>query len=169
MVVAFERYEARSGDEARDQLDFVFVQVKLTLVEITVHIRIGEEDFCCAAFDDDVEDVGTLEFVERLRRKDHRGIVFAPGLQGLDDIPLDAGVLEEHPGLVDEERFEHRGDLAVGDDRVGPVQDVEEQWFQEFRILAHVLKVEALKRRERNAIFCVVEEESELTAACPFG
>src|SRR5882762_6736236 len=49
------------------------------------------------------------------------------------------------------------------------MQDVEEQWFQKFRVLAHALEVEALKARERNRVLDVVEEESELATSGPFG
>src|SRR6202041_810119 len=49
------------------------------------------------------------------------------------------------------------------------MQDVEEQRFQEFRVLAHALEIEALKARERNRVFGVVEEKSELSASGPFG
>ena len=49
------------------------------------------------------------------------------------------------------------------------MQDVEEQRFQEFRVLAHALEVEALKARKRNRVLGVVEEKAELAAASPFG
>src|SRR5271163_742535 len=49
------------------------------------------------------------------------------------------------------------------------MQDVEEQRFQKFRVLAHALEVEALKAGERNGVLGVVEEESELAASGPFG
>src|SRR5580693_774134 len=48
------------------------------------------------------------------------------------------------------------------------MQDVEEQRFQKFRILAHALEVEALKARERNRVLGVVKEESELATSGPF-
>src|SRR5271163_1047986 len=49
------------------------------------------------------------------------------------------------------------------------MQNVEQQWLQEFRVLAHALEVEALKARERDRVLGVVEEESELAASGPFG
>src|SRR5271163_2267398 len=49
------------------------------------------------------------------------------------------------------------------------MQNVEQQWLQEFRVLAHALEVEALKAGERNRVLGVVEEESELAASGPFG
>src|SRR5208282_1980720 len=41
--------------------------------------------------------------------------------------------------------------------------------FQKFRVLAHPLEVEALEAGKRNRVPGVVEEESELAAAGPFG
>ncbi len=79
------------GDEAGNQFDFGFVQMKLPTVEVAIHVRVGEEDFGGAAFDDYVEDFRALEFVERLRRENHGGVVFSPGLECFDHVPLDAG------------------------------------------------------------------------------
>src|SRR5229473_5841258 len=47
------------------------------------------------------------------------------------------------------------------------MQDVEEQRLQQFRVLAHALEVETLEARERNSVFGVIEEKSELAAASP--
>ena len=41
------------------------------------------------------------------KRQDHGGVVLAPGLEGFDDVPLNAGILEEHPRFIDEEGFEN--------------------------------------------------------------
>src|SRR5580700_1926755 len=157
------------GNQVRNEFDFGFVQVKLPPVEIAVHIGIREKNLCRAAFDDDLEDVRALQLIERLRREDHGGIVLAPGLQGLDHIALDAGILEKHPGFVDEKSFENRASLAIRDNGIRAMQDVEEQRFQEFRIPAHALEVEGLEARKRNGVFGVVEQKPELPAAGPFG
>src|SRR5260370_12553985 len=119
--------------------------MKLATIEVAVHMGVGEEDFGRAAFDDYIEDVRALEFVERLRREHHGGVVFPPSLECLDDISLDGRVLQEDPRLVDEESFENGANLPVRDDGVGAMQDVEEQRLQEFGVLTHTLKVEALK------------------------
>ena len=55
------------------------------------------------------------------------------------------------------------------DDGVRAMQDVEEQRFEKFRVLAHLLEVETLEAGERNRVFGVVEEETELAASRPFG
>ena len=54
-------------DEAGDQLNFRFVQVKLPAVEVPVHVGIREKNLRGTALNDYVEDVRALEFVERLR------------------------------------------------------------------------------------------------------
>src|SRR5580692_4531251 len=119
--------------------------MKLPPVELAVHVRIGEKDLRCAALEDDVEKVGAAQVVERLRGKDHGGVVLAPSLEGFNDVPLDAGVLQEHPGFIDEEGFEDRRDSPVANHDVGTMKDVEQQRFQQFRVLAHALKVETLE------------------------
>ena len=93
--------------------------------------------------------------------------MLAPSLQGFDDVALNARVLQEHPGFIDEEGFENRGDLAVRDDRIRTMQNVKEQRLQKFRVLAHALEVEALEAREGNRVLDIVEEKSELAAASP--
>src|ERR1700678_1608720 len=91
-----------------------------------------------------------------------------PSFQCFDNIFLNARVLEKDPRLVNEERFECRRDLAVGDDGICSMQDVTERRLEDFMVLAHFLKVEALELRERNGVFGIVEEKSELPAASPF-
>src|SRR5882762_1497699 len=141
--------------------------MKLATIEIAVHIGVGEEDFGRATFDDYIEDLRPLEFVEGLRGEDHGGVVLAPCLEGLKDVPLNAGVLQKYPRFVDEEGFENRRNLAVRDDGIGAMQEVEEQRLQELRVLTHTLEVEALKAGKRNCVLGVVEKESELAAASP--
>src|SRR5260370_27444465 len=94
--------------------------------------------------------------------------MFASRFEGFDDVSLNAGVLQKYPGFIDEERFENRGNLAVGDDGIGAMQDVEEQRFQKLRVLAHPLEVEALKAGKRDRVLGIVEEKTELTTARPF-
>src|ERR1700722_20248491 len=141
--------------------------MKLAAVQIAVHVGVCQEYFCGAAFDDYVEDVRALQFIKGLRREDHGGVVLAPGLEGLDDVPLNDGVLQEHPRFIDKEGFENGTNLPVRDDGIGAMQDVEEEQLQEFRILAYALEIEALKAGGRDRIFGVVEQESELAAAGP--
>src|SRR4051812_2756190 len=47
------------------------------------------------------------------------------------------------------------------------MQDVKEERFEEFRVAAHLLEVEALKPRKGNGVVRIVEEKTELPAAHP--
>src|ERR1700733_11564941 len=156
------------GDQVRDQLDFVLVQMKLPAVELAIHVGIGEEDLRRAAFDDDVENVRPPELIKRLRGEHHRRVVLAPRLERFDDIALNARVLQEYPGFVDKESLEQRGDLASPDHGVRAVQDVEQQRFEKFGVLAHFLEVKALKARKGNVVFRVIKKEPELPSTGPF-
>ncbi len=77
------------------------------------------------------------------------------------------GFFEENPGLVDEEGLEDVADLWVANDRVGAVEDVEEQRLQNLRIFPHALEIEALETRESDVVLGIVEQESELPALFP--
>ena len=156
------------GNQVRDELDFGMVQMKLPAVEIAIHVGIREKNLRRAAFDDDVQDVRALQFIERLRRQDHRGVVLAPGLESLDHVALDAGVFQENPGFIDEEGFEGGAYLAVANDGIGAVQKVEQERLKKLRIPAHALEIEGLEAGERNGVLGVVEQESELSAPGPF-
>src|SRR5260370_40566004 len=155
--------------QGRDQADFSVVQVKLTAVQLLVHVRVRKKDFRRAALDNDIEQLGAPELVERLRGEGHRSVVLPPGLKSFGDEALTAGVPKKYPSLVDEEGFEGRRDFAAGDDLIGAVQDVEQQRFEQFRIAAHLLEIEALETRKRDGVLWVVEEKSELSSTHPFG
>src|SRR5215469_16360208 len=144
---ALRRFEKKLPlrNERSNDFDFGLVQMKLAGVELPIHVGVGKEEFGRAAFDDYIEDVRAAQFVERLRGQNHGGVCFSPGLECLDNVSLNARILQEDPGFVDEESLEGRGDLAVGDDRVRAMQDVEKQGFEKLRILAQALEVEALK------------------------
>src|SRR5579885_2844143 len=131
--------------ETGDEGNFRVVQVELAAVELLVHVGIGQKDLGDAAFEDHVQEFRALELIERLRRYDHGGVVLAPGLKRFRDVLPDAGVLEEHPRFVDEERLELRRKIAIRDDFVCAMQNVEEEGFEQFRVAAHLLEVEALK------------------------
>src|SRR5882724_9323670 len=156
-------------NERCDPFDFGVIQMKLPTVQVLIHVGIGEKNFRGTALDDDVEKVRALQLVKRLRRENHGGIVFSPCFERLGDVLLDARIPKENPSLVDEERFERGGNSAIGNDFVRAMQDVEQQRFEEFRIPAHLLEVEALEARKGNGVLRIVEEKSELSAAQPLG
>ena len=141
--------------------------MELLPIQLAVHVGIGEENLGGAAFLDDIQNPGLSQLIERLRRKHHRRVLFAPGLKGLNDVVLHGGVAEEYPRFVNEECLEHVGELPVRDDLVGPVQDVKEQRFHNLRVLAHALEVEALEPGKSQGVLGVVEEEPELPAFGP--
>src|SRR5262249_7766653 len=157
------------GNQPGDESHFGIVQMKLAAVHLLVHVGISEEDLGRAGFDDDVEEFRTLELVERLRGKNHGGIVLAPGLEGIDDVALNAGVAEKHPNFIDKKGLEDGRDIAIRDDFIRAIENVKKKRFEEFRVAAHLLEVEALKARKGDGVLGVVEEKTELTTAHPFG
>ncbi len=54
------------GNEVGDEVDFRFIEVELILVELPIHIRVREENLCCASLDDHVHDVRLPQLIERL-------------------------------------------------------------------------------------------------------
>src|ERR1700680_1968654 len=142
--------------------------MELPPIEVPIHIGIGQEDFGRAAFDNYVQHFRPAQLVEGLGRENHRGVGFSPGLERLDDVPLNARILQKYPCLVYEKRFEYGTDLPVTNDRVRAMQDVEQERFENFGVLAHFLEVETLETGKGNRVFRIIEEESELAAACPF-
>src|SRR3984893_13171229 len=141
--------------------------MELPPIEVPVHIGIGQEDFGRAAFDNYIQHFRPTQLVEGLGRKNHRGVGFSPGLERLDDVPLNARIFQEHPWLIYEKCLEYGADLPVANDGVRPMQDVEQERFENFRVLAHFLEVETLETRKGNRVFRIVEEKSELASACP--
>src|SRR5712691_9275951 len=98
--------------------------MELSPIQIPVHVGISEENLCCTTLDDYIENVRPPQLVQRLSGKNHCRIVFPPGLQCLDNITLNARILQEHPSLINQERFEAGGDLSVGNNGIGSMQDV---------------------------------------------
>src|SRR5579862_170814 len=156
------------GDKRRNEIDFVLVQMELSAVKVPINVRISQEDFRRTAFNNYVQHLRPAQLVEGLGRKYHRGVRLPPRLERLDDVPLNARILQKYPCLVYEKRFEYGTDLPVTDDRVRAMQDVKQKRFEKFRVLAHFLKVETLETGKGNRVFRIIEEESELAAACPF-
>src|SRR5579864_9529925 len=141
--------------------------MELPPVEVPIHVGIGEEDFCRAAFDNHIQHFRPAQLVEGLGRENHRGVCFSPRLERLDDVPLNARILQKHPCLIYEKCLEYGTDLPVANDGVRAMQDVEQERFENFGVLAHFLEIETLETRKGNRVFRIVEEKSELAAACP--
>src|SRR5215469_16341298 len=94
--------------------------------------------------------------------------MLTPGFESFGYVPLDARVPEKDPGFVDEECLERGCHLAIRDDLIRPVQDVEKQGLEKLGVPAHLLKIEALEPRKRNGVLGIVKEEPELPARNPF-
>src|ERR1700689_806208 len=141
--------------------------MELPPIEVPIHIGIGQEDFGRAAFDNYIQPFRPAQLVEGFGRENHRGVGFSPRLERLDDIPLNTRVFQKYPCLIYEKRLEHGTDLPVANDGVRSMQDVEQERFEKFGVLAHFLEVETLETRKGNRVLRIVEKESELAAACP--
>src|ERR1700680_2774444 len=141
--------------------------MELPPIEVAIHVGIGKKDFRRAAFNNYIQHFRPAQLVEGLGGKNHRGVGLPPCFERLDDVTLNAWILQKYPCLVYEKRLEYGTDLPVANDGVRAMQDIEQERFENFGVLAHFLEVETLETREGNRVFRIVEEESELAAACP--
>src|ERR1700681_2107221 len=141
--------------------------MELPPIKVAIHIGIGQQDVVRAACDNYIQHFRRAQLVEGLGRQNHRGVCFSPRLERLDDVPLNARILQKHPCLIYEKCLEYGTDLPVANDGVRSMQDVEQERFENFGVLAHFLEVKTLEPRKGNRVFRIVEEKSELAAACP--
>ena len=111
---------------------------------------------------------GLRELVEGLCREHEGRVLLSPGLEGLDDVVPDRGVLEEAPRLVHDEDLKGRRDCRVVDDVIGPVEDVEEKGLDDLGVLIHTLEIEALEAAKAQSVLGVVEYRLVLPALDPF-
>src|SRR5258708_5626492 len=102
-----------------------------------------------------------------LRRQDHGRFVLAPCFLRLHDIIAYRLVLDEEPRLVEQEELGYAEILGVSDFIRCPVQNVEQQWLQDFRRIVPTVEIERLKAFERKRVLGVVEEEAVLPATGP--
>ena len=114
-------------NEPGDQIQFGIVQVERLAVYIAVHLRVGKEDFGGATFGDDRQQSRLLELLERLSGKDHGTVVFTPRLLSLYDVVADGLVFDEQPRLVQQEHFECRQLVRIGNLSGSAVEHVKEQ------------------------------------------
>src|SRR5258708_1874358 len=131
--------------------------MELVPVQLAIHVGIGEENLCGTGFDNHVHDVRLPQFVERLGGQNHRRVLLAPGLERLDDVAFDARISKKRPRFVDEECLEDMRDLAVGDDLIRAMEDVEQERLKNLRVLLHSLKIEALEPRKTYRVFGIVK------------
>src|SRR5208282_6094749 len=154
-------------NKAVDEVQFGVVQMKRLAVNFPVHVRIGEEDLCRATLGYYRQHPRFLKFFDGLRRQDHRGMVLAPGLLRLHDVVANGLVLYEEPRLIEQEELGGAEVLGVSDFIRCPVQNVKQQWFQDFRRIVPAVEIECLKAFERKRVLSVVKQKSVLATAGP--
>ena len=154
-------------NKAVDKVQFGVVQMKRLAVNFPVHVRVGEEDLCRATLGHYRQHPRFLKFFDGLRRQDHRRYVLAPGLLRLHHIIANRLVLDEEPRLVEQEELGGAELLGVSDLIRCPMQNIKQQWFQDFRRIVPAVEIERLKAFERKRVLGVVEEEAVLSTAGP--
>src|SRR5580692_11583774 len=154
-------------NKAVNKVQFSVVQMKCLAVNFPVHVRAGEEDLCRATLRHYRQHPRLLKLFDGLRRKDHRGVVLAPGLLRLHHVVANGLVLYEEPRLIEQEELGGAEVLRVGNFIRCPVQNIKQQWFQDFRRIVPTVEIERLKAFERKRVFGVVEEEAVLSTAGP--
>src|ERR1700722_19784009 len=154
-------------NKAVDKVQFSVVQMKCFPVNVTVHVRVGEKDLCGATLGHYRQHPRFLKLFDGLRRQNHCRFVLAPGLLRLNHIIANGLVLDEEPRLVEQEELGGAELLRVSDLIRCSMQDIKEQWFQDFRRIVPPVEIERLKTGERKRVLSVVEEEAVLSAASP--
>src|ERR1700722_12811187 len=141
--------------------------MKRLAVNFPVHVRVGEEDLCRATLRHYCQHPRFLKLFDGLRRKDHRGVVLAPGLLRLHHVVANGLVLDEEPRFVEQKKLGGAEILRVGNFIRCPVQNIKQQWFQDFRRIVPAVEIERLKAFERKRVLSVVKQKSVLSTAGP--
>src|ERR1035441_2164741 len=154
-------------NKAVDKVQFSVVQMKCFPVNVTVHIRVGQKDFCRATLGHYRQHPRFLKLFDRLRRQNHRRSVLAPCFLRLHHIIADRLVLDEEPRLVEQEELGGAELLGVSDLIRCSMQNIKQQWFQNLGRVIPTVEVKRLKAFERKRVLSVVKQESVLAAAGP--
>src|SRR6202167_1063460 len=136
-------------------------------VNVTVHIRVGEKDLRGATLGHYRQHPRFLKLFDGLRRQNHRRSVLAPCFLRLHHIIADRLVLDEDPGLVEQEELGRAELLGVSDLIRCSMQHIKEQWFQNLGRVIPTVEVKRLKTGERKRVLSVVKQKSVLSAAGP--
>src|ERR1700691_2182656 len=136
-------------------------------VNVTVHIRVGEKDLRGATLGHYRQHPRFFKLFDGLRRQNHRRSVLAPCFLRLHHIIADRLVLDEEPRLIEQEELGCAELLRVGDFIRCPMQNIKEQWFQDFRRIVPAVEIERLKAFERKRVLGVVKQKSVLSTAGP--
>src|SRR5208283_2389060 len=154
-------------NKAVDKVQFGVVQMKRLAVNFPVHVRIGEEDLCRATLGYYRQHPRFLKLFDGLRRKDHRGVVLAPGLLRLHHVVANGLVLYEEPRLIEQEELGGPEVLGVSNLNRCSMQNIKEQWFQNLGRVIPTVEIKRLKAFERKRVLGVVEEETVLSTTGP--
>src|SRR5271165_416987 len=141
--------------------------MKRLSVNFPVHVRVGEKDLRGATLGHYCQHPRFLKFFDGLRRQDHRRFVLAPCFLRLHHIIADRLVLDEEPRFVEQEELGGTEVLRVGNFIRCPVQNIKQQWFQDFRRIVPAVEIERLKAFERKCVLSVVKQKSVLSTAGP--
>src|SRR5271169_4067175 len=141
--------------------------MKRFAVNFSVHVRVGEEDLCRATLRHYRQHPRFLKLFDGLRRQDHRGVVLAPGLLRLHDVVANGLVLYEEPRFVEQKELGGAEVLGVSDLIRCSMQNIKQQWFQDFRRIVPTVEIERLKALERKRVLSVVKQKSVLSTAGP--
>src|SRR5580700_5796242 len=165
--LGFTNQHLARWNKAVDKVQFGVVQMKRLTINFPVHIRVGEEDLCRATLRHYCQHPRFLKLFDGLGRQNHRRFVLAPGLLRLHHIIADRLVLDEEPRFVEQEELGCAELLGVSDLIRCPVQNIKQQWFQDFRRIVPAVEIERLKAFERKRVLSVVKQKSVLSTAGP--
>src|SRR5689334_22189122 len=92
-----------------------------------VDSRIGQKHVRRTVVEHRPQQRGIAEILVTLGGQEQRGVVFAPGLECLDQVGRDRGVLGEPPGLVAYEDLEPTATLVGTNRSVRAIQNVKQE------------------------------------------
>src|ERR1700678_3246655 len=154
-------------NKAVDKVQFRVVKMKRLAVNVTVHVRVGEKDLRRATLRHYRQHPRFLKLFDGLRRQNHRRFVLAPCFLRLHHINADRLVLDEEPRFVEQEELGCAELLGVSDLIRCSMQNIKQQWFQDFRRIVPAVEIERLKAFERKCVLSVVKQKSVLSTAGP--
>ncbi len=95
------------GSRPRDNLDLPIIQTEMPISRGDLRFKgtlIGQEHACRTALDNRRRDSARLNICERLRGKDHRGVLLPECLEPLADLRSERVVIERKPAFIDNQK-----------------------------------------------------------------
>src|SRR5208282_4748392 len=136
-------------------------------VHFAVHLWVGQKDFRGATLGHNRQHPRFLKLFDGLRRKDHGGVVLAPGLLRLHHVVANGLILYEEPRLIEQEELGGAEVLGVSNLNRCSMQNIKKQWFQNLGRVIPTVEVKRLKTGERKRVLSVVKQKSVLSTAGP--